>query len=109
MNVALAASKIGVIYKLANSYRCNMFTIQYTWSISRKKKNALIHALNGNIDKIITINGHKYEMIGVNSLGNCFYDAMEVAVAYHNMFMRAAGIKHTIFKRMEELHSAKAA
>ena len=65
-------------------------------------------SINGNttVGKCVTYRNIKYEMIDVSANGSCFYNAMSVALAYHNQFVSSADIKNRILQRMVCLHDS---
>ena len=82
------------------------FNCTYSWSISRKRRNAIMKRTNGNTtdSKIVRYAEEDFQMIDVIANGACFYNTISVALAYHNQFLSPAEIKHSILERMLSLH-----
>ena len=76
--------------------------VAYSWSISRLQRNKLAHIVNGNTaaTRYITISANRYEIINVPALGECFYEAIQVAFAFRNKFVSAADVKKDTLREM---------
>ena len=94
------------LYLISCFFGSNQVTVAYVWSITRKKRNALIKAINGNT-VTLSINGQTFEVLNVSATGNCFYDAMQVALAFHNEFVSSTDIKQRMMQRMLDLEKHK--
>ena len=75
--------------------------------MSRMRRNELLKIINGNTSfaKVVRYDKVDFEMIDVNAIGACFYNALSVALAYHNEFFSPAEIKKKIWQRMLNLNN----
>ena len=52
--------------------------------------------------KFFNIDDEKYEILNVSGLGNCFFDAMQIAFALHNEFYNRTEIRSRIALKMRK-------
>ena len=76
---------------------------------TRNVMGQIAHIINGNTQKVVSLAGARYEMLNVSGAGDCFYDSLEVALAFHNEFTSSHIIKESIIQKMKESHEENSA